>query len=166
MARFKKNGKKELPEINNSSMSDIMFMFLFFFMVITTMRESDASVRFTPPHATEYQKLEKKSSIATIYMGAPLRGGIPAIDEKVSIQLNDKFASTRAEVMRRDVSDFIKGERESCANKGKDPNTITYSLKIDSEVQMRYVNILKQELRENNALKINYATKKDKKSEK
>ena len=45
-------------------------------------------------------------------------------------------------------------------------NTITYSLKIDQEVQMRYVNILKQELRENNALKINYATKKDKKSEK
>ena len=30
----------------------------------------------------------------------------------------------------------------------------------------RYVNILKQELRENNALKINYATKKDKKSDK
>ena len=68
MARFKKNGKKELPEINNSSMSDIIFMFLFFFMVITTMRESDAAVKFTAPHATEYQKLEKKSSIATIYM--------------------------------------------------------------------------------------------------
>ena len=166
MARFKKNGKKELPEINNSSMSDIIFMFLFFFMVITTMRESDAAVKFTAPHATEYQKLEKKSSIATIYMGAPKRADIPAIDEKVSIQLNDKFASTRAEIMRRDVSDFIKGERESCANKGKDPNTITYSLKIDQEDQMRYVNILKQELRENNALKINYATKKDKKNEK
>ena len=61
MARFRKEGKKEVPEINTGSMSDIIFMFLFFFMVITTMRESDAQVKFTPPKASEYQKLEKKS---------------------------------------------------------------------------------------------------------
>ncbi|MBQ7551004.1 MAG: biopolymer transporter ExbD [Bacteroidales bacterium] len=163
MARFRKEGKKEVPEINTGSMSDIIFMFLFFFMVITTMRESDAQVKFTPPKASEYQKLEKKSSVATIYMGEPKKQGIPAIDEVVSIQLNDKFARTRSEDMKVDIKGFIEEERAACAEKDKDPNAITYSLKIDSDVKMRYVNILKQELRQNNALKINYSTKKDKK---
>ena len=72
MSRFKKNGKKETPELNMGSMSDIIFMFLFFFMVITTMREASLKVHFTPPQATEIQKLEKKSLVANIYVGAPI----------------------------------------------------------------------------------------------
>ena len=150
MARFKKNRKKELPEINNSSMSDIIFMFLFFFMVITTMRESDAQVQFTPPSATEYQKMEKKST-ANIYMGIPKVQGAPTLDNSVSIQLNDKF-----EV-------FVLAEKEKDPEKA---NAITYCLKIDSEVRMTSVNALKMALRQNNALKISYATNKDKKVKK
>ena len=61
MARFKRSGKKETPELNTGSMSDIIFMFLFFFMVITTIREGEAKVKFTPPTATEYQKLAKRN---------------------------------------------------------------------------------------------------------
>ena len=60
MARFKKKGKKDVPAINTGSMSDIIFMFLFFFMVITNMREATLFVRVLPPQATEIQKLEKK----------------------------------------------------------------------------------------------------------
>src|SRR5574344_753281 len=131
MARFRKNEKKEVPEINTGSMSDIVFMFLFFFMVITTMREGDAQVKFDPPRATEYQKLEKKSAISTIYMGKPIKSGIPAIDGKVSVQLNDKFGRATTEEFNRDIEEFIKAERTACADKNKDPNTITYSLKID-----------------------------------
>ena len=59
MARFKKENTKELPEINTGSMSDIIFMFLFFFMVITNMRETNVKVKFEAPYATEVQKLEK-----------------------------------------------------------------------------------------------------------
>ena len=72
MARFRKEEKKETPELNMGSMSDIIFMFLFFFMVITTMREATLKVRFQPPKANEIQKLEKKSLVANIYIGAPI----------------------------------------------------------------------------------------------
>ena len=46
MSRFRKEGKKETPELNMGSMSDIIFMFLFFFMVITTMREASLEGSF------------------------------------------------------------------------------------------------------------------------
>jgi biopolymer transport protein ExbD len=165
MSRFRKNEKKETPEITTSSMSDIVFMFLFFFMVITNMRESETKVKFKPPHASEYQKLEKKAAVATIYMGEPINSeaAAKAIDGKIAVQLNDKIANPVPIDFASDIKSFIKAERDDRIQKQEDPNIITYSLKIDGDVQMMYVTTLKEELRNNNALKINYATKKEKK---
>ncbi|MDR3047654.1 MAG: biopolymer transporter ExbD [Bacteroidales bacterium] len=157
MGRFKKNGKKEVPEINTGSMSDIIFMFLFFFMVITNMREASLKVKYEPPKATEIQKLEKKSLVANIYLGAPIRNDENTLPPgKISVQLNDQ--TIKNEELVRDVRDFIGTERES--RNEEDKNKLTFSLKVDKNVQMRYVNTIKNELRANNALKINYATGK------
>lgn len=157
MSRFKKQVDKEVPALNMGSMSDIIFMFLFFFMVITTMREASLKVKFNPPQATEIQKLEKKSLVANIYIGAPIsknENTIPPGD--ISIQLNDQ--TIKAEDLVADVRDFIGTEKES--RDAQDRNKLTFSLKVDKGVQMRYVNTIKNELRKNNALKINYAAGK------
>ena len=157
MARFKKEGKKDLPEINTGSMSDIIFMFLFFFMVITNMRETDVRVVFTMPSASEIQKLEKKSLVATIYIGAPRSKNENTLPPgKVSIQLNDQ--TVKQENLVGDVRDFIAVEKES--RNEEDKQRLTFSIKADKEIQMRYINLIKGELRANNALKINYATVK------
>ncbi len=157
MARFRKEEKKVTPELNMGSMSDIIFMFLFFFMVITTMREATLKVRFQPPKATEIQKLEKKSLVANIYIGAPISKNENTLPPgKVSVQLNDQ--TIKAEDLAADVRDFIGTEKESRSE--EDKNKLTFSLKVDKDVQMRYVNTIKNELRQNNALKINYATGK------
>ena len=39
MAQIRKGGKKEVPGVNTSSLPDIVFMLLFFFMATTTMKE-------------------------------------------------------------------------------------------------------------------------------
>ncbi|MCR5114105.1 MAG: biopolymer transporter ExbD [Bacteroidales bacterium] len=161
MSRFKKNGKKEVPELNTGSMSDIIFMFLFFFMVITTMRESEAKVKFTEPTATEYQKLDKKNSY-TVYMGEPTVQGAALLDNAVSIQFNDKLAaSTTDEGLKTAVDEFVQSSRDASALKNEDPDKITYYLKIDNNTRMTAVNQLKLALRKKNALKIQYATKKE-----
>ena len=157
MARFKQKNDKGTPGLNMGSMSDIIFMFLFFFMVITTMREATLKVRFQPPKATEIQKLEKKSLVANIYIGAPISKNENTLPPgKVSVQLNDQ--TIKAEDLAADVRDFIGTEKESRSE--EDKNKLTFSLKVDKDVQMRYVNTIKNELRQNNALKINYATGK------
>ena len=157
MARFRKGEKKEVPEINTGYMSDIIFMFLFFFMVITNMREATLKVKYTPPKATEIQKLEKKSLVANIYIGAPLGKNENTLPPgKISVQLNDQ--TIKQEDLVRDVRDFIGTEKESRSE--ADKQKLTFSLKVDKDVQMRYVNTIKAELRKNNALKINYATGK------
>ena len=61
MARFKTKKGKGTPAINTSSLPDIIFMLLFFFMVTTVMREVTLKVQIKLPKATEVQKLAKKS---------------------------------------------------------------------------------------------------------
>ena len=44
MAVLKKEGKKEIPAISTASLPDVVFMLLFFFMTITTMRDQEVLV--------------------------------------------------------------------------------------------------------------------------
>jgi len=155
MARFKKDKKRELAAMGTGSMADIVFMFLFFFMVISNMRETDVRVKFTMPAASEIQKLEKKSLVATIYIGIPKNKNENTLPPgRVSVQLNDQ--TVKQENLVGDVRDFIAVEKES--RNEEDKNKLTFSIKADKDIQMRYINLIKGELRANNALKINYAT--------
>lgn len=151
MARFKKKGSKGLPEINTGSMSDIIFMFLFFFMVITTIRETTLFVRVQVPQATEVQKLEKKSLVSFIYVGEPLKKDLGT---GTRIQLNDQYATVA------DIQEFITREREQ--RDEADRKLLTTSMKIDKQTRMGIVTDIKQELRKIGAFKINYSAAKGK----
>ena len=69
MGRFSRGGSREMPELNTSSLPDLIFTILFFFMIVTTMREVTLKVKFTVPTGTELEKLEKKSAVSFIYVG-------------------------------------------------------------------------------------------------
>ena len=150
MGRFSKAGKKETPEINTGSMSDIIFMFLFFFMVITKMRETQLFVRVTPPQASEIQKLEKKSLVSSIYIGSPTRSDLYGTAPR--IQLNDQFAEPS------NIPEFVA--KEKMARNEFERNQIVNSLKVDGEVKMGIVTDVKQELRKADSRRVNYATRK------
>ena len=47
MGKFNKTGKREMPALNTSSLPDLIFTLLFFFMIVTTMREVTLKVQFS-----------------------------------------------------------------------------------------------------------------------
>ena len=149
MAKFRKNGAKEVPAISTGSMPDIIFMLIFFFMVTTSMRETTMKVRIKLPEATEVQKLEKKSLVSFIYIGAPTNA---KLGTEPRLQLNDQFARVD------DVIPFIEQERLDRAE--ADRPLLTTSLKIDEGVRMGLVTDVKQELRKCGAFRINYSVRK------
>ena len=124
-------------------------MFLFFFMVITTIRTSTALVKVIPPKASEIQNLEKKSLVSFIYIGKPLKA---ALGTESRIQLNDAFASVS------NIQAFVVAERQS--RNELDRKLLTVSLKVDAATKMGIVSDVKQELRKASAYKINYSTNK------
>ena len=94
MARFTGKKATSTPELNMGSMSDIIFMLLFFFMVITTMRESSLYVKIIPPQGTEVTKLEKKSLVSYINVGVPLPDQQKKYGTEPRIQLNDQISAS------------------------------------------------------------------------
>ena len=92
MSRFKKDGGGEMPELNTSSLPDLIFSILFFFMMVTTMREVTLMVKFEKPTGTQLEKLARKSCTSFIYIGQPTESLRAQFGSGHRIQLNDKYA--------------------------------------------------------------------------
>lgn len=154
MARFTGKKAKETPGLNMGSMSDIIFMLLFFFMVITTMRESSLFVQIAPPQGSEVVKLEKKSLVSYINVGIPMKDYQAKYGTQPRIQLNDQISDIS------DISTFVEVERQ--ARDEVDRPFITTAIKADKgrEVKMGLISDIKQELRYAGAFKIFYNASK------
>ena len=121
-------------EIPTSSMPDIIFMLLIFFMVTTVLREY-SGLPVNIPKAERIEKLKGKRHTADIWVS---KEGLISIDDRL-------FAV-------EDVAKIMYDKRVS------DPLVIV-SLKADEEAKMGLISSIHEELREADALKLNYSTK-------
>lgn len=151
MGKFRKDNKREVGEISTASLPDIVFMLLFFFMVVTVIREVELKVSVVEPGATEVKKLEKRSLVSYIYIGEPQARYRAVFGTEPRIQLNDAFANVD------DIRAFISSERDALNE--RDQGFMTVSLKVDKETRMGVVVDVKQALRKASALRINYAAR-------
>ena len=119
-------------EISTSSMPDIIFMLLIFFMVTTVMREYEG-LDVIMPRAKMIEKLESKR--LTTYVWAT-KDGLVSVDDRI-ININDL-----AGLMYNKVA--------------KDPK-VTVSLKSDEKTTMKLITDIHTQLRTANALKLSYS---------
>ena len=121
-------------EIPTSSMPDIIFMLLIFFMVTTVLREY-SGLPVNIPKAEKIEKLKGKRHTAHIW-----------ISKEGLVSINDRLFAVK------DVAKIMYEKRVS------DPQLIV-SLKADEEAKMELISSIHEELREADALKLNYSTK-------
>ncbi|MEN6619057.1 MAG: biopolymer transporter ExbD [Rikenellaceae bacterium] len=152
MAKFSRKGKGKVPALSTSSLADIVFMILLFFMLTTSMRHGEKKVILKVPDASEISKLERKDLAAYIYVGTPIPSEQAKYGTDARIQLNDSFKTVD------DIRDFIAAEREALSE--VDRQFMTVSIKADENVRMGIITDIKQELRRTSALKIMYAARK------
>ncbi len=147
MSKFKKkaNVKQEIP---TSSMPDVVFMLLFFFMVTTVMRESNVNVKQQIPSATQLRKLQKKSLVSYLYIGEPKK--LEEFGKEPKIQANDIF------IEPKDVINWVNQERNKINEFERDAMTV--SLKVDSEAKRGIIADVETELRKANARLLLYST--------
>ena len=121
-------------EIPTSSMPDIIFMLLIFFMVTTVLREY-SGLPVTLPKAKRIEKLKSKRHTSHIWVS---KDGLISIDDRL-------FAVD-------DVAKIMYDKRSA------DPQVVV-SLKADEEAKMELVSEIHEKLRDADALKLNYSTK-------
>ena len=152
MSKFVKKRSKSSPAISTASLPDIIFMLLFFFMVVTVLRDAELKVAVSTPQATELTKLEKKSLVNYLYIGKPVPRYQSLYGTKPRLQLGDKISEVH------DIPIFLEKHRIKVSENMR-PG-ITSSLRIDGQVTMGIVQDVKTELRKSDQLKVNYSAKK------
>lgn len=143
----------EMPGLNTSSLPDLIFTVLFFFMIVTHMRQVTLKVDYRAPQGKQLTRLTKKSAVSYIYIGKPVRSlqgvSIETDSSGVCVQLNDKLA-TPAEVM-----DYVLAEKRRMS--AEDQRQMTVSIRADRQVPMGVVMDVKQALRQAKVLRVNYS---------
>ena len=124
---------KNKSEISTSSLPDIIFMLLIFFMVTTVMREFEG-LDIVLPRAEKIEKLESKRH--TVHMWITKDGLISVNDRIVDI-------NSLGDVMAIKIAQNPK---------------ITISLKSDDKSRMQLITEVHTQLRKAQALKLNYST--------
>lgn len=145
---FKKT-RKAKPAISTASLPDIIFILLFFFMVVTVLKNQDLKVDLKIPEATELTKLSKKSLVSHFYIGVPKEPYREKYGNQPRLQISDQFANIS------DIPLFLESESRKLTEIWHP--LMTVSLKVDNEAKMGLVNAVKTELRKNGQLKVNYA---------
>ena len=141
-------------ELNTSSLPDLVFAFLFFIMMVTTIREVTPKVSFSNlPTATELTKLEEKSLVTFIYVGKPNKEYREMYGSNSAIQLNDQVTQNPTAVYSylKQSQSKIKDERR---------NLMQVSLKADKDTKMNIISQIKEELRRADALNLSYSARK------
>ncbi len=137
--------ERTMPGLNTSALPDLIFTVLFFFMIVTHMRDVELLVHYDVPQGTELQKQGHKSAVTYIYVGRP------ADSDTFFIQLNNHLASVA------DIRDFVEEERSRMS--AEDQGRMVVSLKADRDVPMRVIADIKQALQQSFALRINYSAR-------
>lgn len=152
MAKFSKKRGKSSPEVSTASLPDIIFMLLFFFMMVTVLRDSDLKLQVNTPDATELTKLDEKSLVNYIYMGRPTKQYQAQYGTSPRIQLGDKISTVD------DIPLFLEQHKVKLPENKR--GRITSSLRVDGEVTMGIVQDVKTKLRKSGQLKVNYSAGK------
>ena len=155
MSRFRQKEKREVPGLNLAAMPDLIFTVLFFFMIVTHMREVKPMVRFDIPQGTEVEKA-RKAGMVYLFIGKPVNERGEVVGDESRIQLNDHY------VTLDEIGAAIEQERSLMSEENRQQMVV--SIRADRSTEMGLINDVKQELRKAGALNINYsATGKEKK---
>ena len=123
---------RESSDISTSSLPDIIFMLLIFFMVTTVMREFDG-LDVLIPKAKMIEKLESKRHTSYIWA---TKDDVISVDDRIT---------------------DIKGVSAIMIAKiSRDPK-LTVSLKSDQKANMKLISGIHEQLRKANALKLSYS---------
>jgi len=154
MSKFKKKTEVK-QEIPTSSMPDVVFMLLFFFMVTTELRETAIEVKQGIPKATQLRKLMRKSLVANLYIGEPTKPALYGKEPK--IQADDVF------IEPKDIIRWVNEKKTELAENERDQ--LTVSLKVDKDAKRGLISDVEIELRKANARKLLYSTIQEKEDE-
>ena len=152
MGRFRRQGEHKVPGLNVAALPDLIFTVLFFFMIVTHMRQVEPKVRYQVPQGSEVVKDVRKAGLVYILIGKPVDAQRRVTSDETRIQVNNAY------VTADEIPAIINKERERMTDDER--QHLTVSIRADRDTRMGVINDVKQALRRAGALNINYSASK------
>ena len=140
--QIRRKKHRSVPGLNMASMPDLIFTVLFFFMIVTHMRNETVKVNLQVPQGTEVTKSSNKFSTINLYIGRNHYGD-------TQIQVNDRMCSLEQ------VGALVQEFRSHLSEENQE--NFIVNLRADRNTDMGIVNDIKKELRNAGALTIRYS---------
>ena len=171
-----------IPSLNLAAMPDLIFTVLFFFMIVTHMRNVTPLVRYETPQGTELSKPKGKQPSLYIYVGSQgdfaSKKAVSSSEKVVSSSKKAVSSSEKADKqsdssIKIQVNNrFVEPEQLAAAIEQEkmklpiaDRHALTASLKADRHTPMQVIMQIKQALRDVGISRVTYsATKKSDKN--
>jgi biopolymer transport protein ExbD len=141
VSRFRTSKARQLPMLSTASLPDMIFTFLFFFMMVSSMRTVPTLTQVELPTASELQSLRERKLLVYV-MAAPDQ---PLQVNSEQIRLDEMPAKLAA--LRDAVAPEDRGEMLAV-------------LKLDKNLPMGLVDDIKQYLREAQVLRLYHSAEK------
>lgn len=148
MSRFRRRNH-DVPGLNLASMPDLIFTVLFFFMIVTHMRQTELKVRYVVPQGTELEKAGYKGSVVYLYIGHPVDDQGNVLSDETRIQVNDHYVTVH------EIPGAVAEARDRMSS--EDRMRMTVCVYADRDTDMGVINDVKQALRQAGALRVNYS---------
>ncbi len=156
MINFRRK-KRRVPALNTASLPDLIFSVLFFFIIVTNMREDDVKVKYRVPEGKELTRLQHKSSVIHIYIGKPNGNATPAANPDTPdgspatayrIQLENRYVGID------ELADRVA--RLKSRMQPDDAQQLMVAVSADKDVDMQTMMDVKQALRRAHALRVTF----------
>ncbi len=148
--------RRKLPDLNMAALPDLIFTVLFFFMIVTHMRNVPVKVTAKVPQGTQLTKMVKSSSTIYVFVGKAAMGTKTHSGDSILVQVNDQIMSLP------DMVDYLAAEKGKLSPEAQEQ--LTVSVKIDRNVPMGVVTDVKMALRQAGTLKVHYSASKREKN--
>ena len=136
-----KRRNRQVPGLNTASLPDLIFSVLFFFIIVTHMRQEEVKVKYRVPEGRELSKLAKKSSVIHIYIGRLSKNS----SDSCIIQADDQLVNIDQ------LIDYLAERRNSLSP--EDAQQMTVAIAADRSADMKTIMEVKQALRRAELLK-------------
>lgn len=151
--RFIRKRRRSVPELNTSSLPDLIFTVLFFFMIATHMRDVPHLVNAILPQGEELVKSGKHPGKIYIRIGLKNNGGQDVASKDYVLQVNNRLVE-----MNR-LAEAIEMERRQMSP--SEQAVLTVDVRADRSTPMYIIADVRKILRQTYALKVFYSGMED-----
>ena len=142
MIVIKKHRQHKVPTLNMTSMPDLIFTVLFFFMIVTHMRTETPKLKVETPQGKELTDPTNKRLLVNLYVGQSIQG-------ETLIQIGNNI------VPLHNVGSTVASLRSRLNE--DEAQMFTVNIRADRRTNMGLIADIKRELRKVGALNIRYS---------